>query len=994
MSKKSFMGGFGRAGRGEAQGNPFSRKKSEHPRADEQSMPERIERSVEERLEVQRSSDMGISEPERMSPKERAASLQEQFFNFEEDVRKEKEAKGNFDAVTTDDQFDFFNQDHTAPSSAEAATSEISLTEQFLNVGVSSPPDDDFSWGETTEPMDDRTGRYDNTYEPPYQEPSQEYVTQKVNEEARVFLRYSEETPRGNPLLASLISLFRLDVYGKNKLSKRALYAMEMASVIMIVIFCFDLSLWFVLFNLILNKGGEAFAIGVLTPFAVLLALCMATVSIIFEASIFTADLLKMDTKKWIALGSRILLVMVAARITAAPFHVLIFHGPIAERTRIEQGIEKGVFIAGELQDSRSNLEKAICLNEGQEKLVEEDQGEIEEKSKLLSSSIEELEQNIEDLKYNPYKDKQREFSRPLEEKPGQKVWTMKDGLDWAKSERCTNDYMDKKKTYGGLSYAEAKVKCKSLVITRQERVDFLNKKIADIQGVINKKKKDAAGLVVEGEKADATRSELVKLNDECKKEVGKMENWYADGLKGYSRKLTSTSTESSVFTLTNCYNTSDVLKSCGTYRDGLKETSLEQKVSEYLDAKLKKQLEALDVEKQAQMATAPANSESLKNAFDAQKKAITALNEKKKQICSDWCFEYKPPNITKQILALDHMRFGEAPKWPEYQNYSLKDCQIMIDVLRIPVPDDGRCSAYASDVDLVEVTAQGAFINAVNIVNNDSKEGVVNTIGDELECSVRLKQGKEDTLYEIRWVINGAPKGNMGIFSKKTRPSATLDTSKGLYKGDSVSCQVTPLNQLGEIAKPVKSSTITMNKGPARPHVKETSADAKALDEQYFLVMVIGMFIPLVSLLFKMVAPKDLKNYYSVEYQDADTSKTLRKIMSPRDYGGDDWDADGDEADWGDDWGDDWEGLTDSDYSNLFEGEHPDVGIARDREARRQQKRQDQRQGQRQGRNQTPRNNEHAATNRADSRQQRTGTERVAQNRRRSTRKNNSRMR
>ena len=185
-----------------------------------------------------------------------------------------------------------------------------------------------------------------------------------------------------------------------------------------------------------------------------------------------------------------------------------------------------------------------------------------------------------------------------------------------------------------------------------------------------------------------------------------------------------------------------------------------------------------------------------------------------------------------------------------------------MIDVLRIPVPDDGRCSAYAPDVDLVEATAKGEFINAVNIKNKDSEEGVVNTVGDKLECSVRLKQGKEDILYEIRWVVNGAPKGNMGVFSQKNnkRPTATLDTSNGIYKGDSISCQVTPLNAKGEIAKAVKSSTITINKGTARPHIKTESADAETLDEQYFLVMAIGMFIPLVSLLFKMVAPKDLK--------------------------------------------------------------------------------------------------------------------------------------
>ena len=368
MSKRSFMGGFGRSGSRRG-GNPFSKGKKQ---------TEKQDISIEERA----IPETGLPEPKIPPKQETQPSLEESFFNFEEAPERNlgqenSPSNDDFEQIASEEQFDFFNQDITEEVEDSAqfgdGDSEVSLTEQFLNVGEEAAPSDDFGWGETRErgTLNSETdGGYGESVSP---------VSQRVNEEARVFLRYSEEAPKGNPFLAALISLFRLDVYGKNKLSKRALYAMEMASVIMVVIFCFDLSLWFVLFNLILNKGGEAFAIGVLTPFAILLALCMATVSIIFEASIFTADLSKMDFKKWLALGSRIGLVLIAARITAAPFHVLIFHGPIAERTRIEQGIEKGVFIAGELQDSKSNLEKAICSNEGQAGVVKEDREEVAE---------------------------------------------------------------------------------------------------------------------------------------------------------------------------------------------------------------------------------------------------------------------------------------------------------------------------------------------------------------------------------------------------------------------------------------------------------------------------------------------------------------------------------------------------------------------------------------------------------------------------------------
>ena len=84
MSKRSFMGGFGKSGRG--RGNPFSKGKTEQkPSTPENSTQE--PQSTEENIVVPEIEDTGSS-----------ASLTEQFFD-----------SGELGAEN-DEQFDFFNQ--------------------------------------------------------------------------------------------------------------------------------------------------------------------------------------------------------------------------------------------------------------------------------------------------------------------------------------------------------------------------------------------------------------------------------------------------------------------------------------------------------------------------------------------------------------------------------------------------------------------------------------------------------------------------------------------------------------------------------------------------------------------------------------------------------------------------------------------------------------------------------------------------------------------
>ena len=160
----------------------------------------------------------------------------------------------------------------------------------------------------------------------------------------------------------------------------------------------------------------------------------MATVSIIFEASIFTADLSKMDFKKWLALGSRIALVLIAARITAAPFHVLFFMDRL-RRERVLSKVSKRVFYCRRITGFPVDLEKTV-LNEGQAGVVKEDQDEVEQKSALVSSSIESLEKEVEACAIKHIRiDKNKIFLETINRKKGDnRTYTILRSLAWAKT--------------------------------------------------------------------------------------------------------------------------------------------------------------------------------------------------------------------------------------------------------------------------------------------------------------------------------------------------------------------------------------------------------------------------------------------------------------------------------------------------------------------------------------------------------------------------------
>ena len=112
---------------------------------------------------------------------------------------------------------------------------------------------------------------------------AEQTIFQSKNNMPRIFLKAQETKLKPKSLSGFFIKLFRLDVYGSKNLTQRALYALERSTLLFMIIFLFDLTMWFFLFNLIFNNGTLTFT--TLNPMAFGLATCMAVVSIIFETS-------------------------------------------------------------------------------------------------------------------------------------------------------------------------------------------------------------------------------------------------------------------------------------------------------------------------------------------------------------------------------------------------------------------------------------------------------------------------------------------------------------------------------------------------------------------------------------------------------------------------------------------------------------------------------------------------------------------------------------
>ena len=221
-----------------------------------------------------------------------------------------------------------------------------------------------------------------------------------------IHLKPNLKLSQSTNFLDKLINLFGLNVWGDYFLSESSRIDMRAVSILMSIIFVFDLLAWTMLFNLIFNSGR--FEISNLTILAFVLGLLLSIVTIIFERNIFVTDT---EEKKdvywmfrpnfWMAIA-RVMVVLFSAFITAQPIHMRIFRDTIMERHQEEQIIAYAVATSTKLN------EKLIKLDENKAKLTLVNEADLFKKAsarsaesprvKTLNEEVATAQKKIDDL--------------------------------------------------------------------------------------------------------------------------------------------------------------------------------------------------------------------------------------------------------------------------------------------------------------------------------------------------------------------------------------------------------------------------------------------------------------------------------------------------------------------------------------------------------------------------------------------------------------------
>lgn len=503
-----------------------------------------------------------------------------------------------------------------------------------------------------------------------------------INNQSRIFIRARETAVDHKPetygslLTTFLIRLFRLDVYGKQNLTKRALYAMEKASIILGIIFIFDLALWFILLNMIFNSG-ELILSGY-SPLAGMLALCMASVSIIFESSIVSTDFSVKGPTTIFAILARVLLVIFAALITAQPFHILVFDSEIEQRSRIEQGIAKGVVMAYNLQknDPKKVVQK-LCSFDGKGK---EDELVLAEHGKQVdraSQQIGTINTQIHALQFT-----KKHYLGSYKTSKGTSIpyttRTWKGGgadmswyIRWGSGKSCLTYHTGKR---GGFkSEAAAKSVCSDRVRYTKARIKELESELATLQS----KLAGAKGLR-ENIKEDTPITISGDLEDACTQEANTYSDWLDTILPVYAEKLNTSDLGQDSFSLPHCT----------------------EKGLEKLEAQKNSRIQEFKTEEEQKIAPFEANSQAaiaIQSKFETRRNIVNTLYENKIETCTTWEFNYAPPPFFSRLRILSRIINGIPPQWPE-REYSETECTIMLDTFKYPTPNEGICTSTAKD--------------------------------------------------------------------------------------------------------------------------------------------------------------------------------------------------------------------------------------------------------------------------------------------------------
>jgi len=162
--------------------------------------------------------------------------------------------------------------------------------------------------------------------------------------------------------LFRLAHFLRLDVWGTSRMSCAAEADMCAAAVLLTVIFLFDAATWSLLFYFILNAGSLELDL-VRLFFALVMGIFPAVVLLMYERGFMTADT---KTHGWRHLvrptAIRLVVVAMAACITAQPLEIIAFGRPIEKRIAEEKTHKYVLSRYKELEEQKARREKASRL--------------------------------------------------------------------------------------------------------------------------------------------------------------------------------------------------------------------------------------------------------------------------------------------------------------------------------------------------------------------------------------------------------------------------------------------------------------------------------------------------------------------------------------------------------------------------------------------------------------------------------------------------------
>lgn len=145
-------------------------------------------------------------------------------------------------------------------------------------------------------------------------------------------------------LLGALARLYRLHVYGKSLLTRSAAFELRFIAVMLTIIFLFDFAAWSLFWDMVFYNGR--IEVGFLTPLALFLACLIALMIVIYERGFMVTDLSQLF-RRWkptvrllSAITLRVVVIAVAAYVTAQPVEIVTFRGQIENRIH-ETGVRR-----------------------------------------------------------------------------------------------------------------------------------------------------------------------------------------------------------------------------------------------------------------------------------------------------------------------------------------------------------------------------------------------------------------------------------------------------------------------------------------------------------------------------------------------------------------------------------------------------------------------------------------------------------------------------